>query len=85
MARTWHPSWRRRRGTVAALRRVRDDAYRVHEALDVLRDAVHDATPGLMRLGRSLRGVRLSLAGSGGDLVDLGRCLVEDARRLARS
>lgn len=65
--------------------RVRDDAYRVHEALDVLRDAVHEAAPGLEQLGRSLSGVRSSLSGSGRDVAALGRCLLDDVRRIART
>jgi hypothetical protein len=77
-------SRRRRRGTIRALRRVRDDAYRVHDALDAARDAMHEAAPGAVRFGNSLRRVRTSLGGSGADLAELGRCLLDDARRIAR-
>lgn len=67
------------------MRRVRDDAYRVHDALDAMRDAFHEAVPGVTTFALSLRAVRSSLSGSGGDLADLGRCLLRDVRRIARS
>lgn len=66
------------------MRRVRDDAYRVHDALDAARDAFHAATPGIIRFRDSLRAVRKSMSGSGGDVRELGRCLLDDARRIAR-
>jgi hypothetical protein len=72
---------RRRAGTVQALGRLRDDAYRVHDALDDLRDTFHAASPGLIALGESLRRVRRSLDGTGGHVVDLGRALGQSLRR----
>jgi hypothetical protein len=72
---------RRRAGTVQALRRLRDDAYRVHDALDDLRDTFHAASPGLIALGDSLGRVRRSLDGTGAHIVDLGRALGRDLRR----
>ncbi len=64
-----------------ALRRLRDDAYRVHDALDDLRDTFHTASPALIALGRSLQRVRRSLDGTGEDIVDLGRALGRSLRR----
>jgi hypothetical protein len=75
------PRRRRRAGTAQALRRLRDDAYRVHDALDDLRDAFHAASPGLIALGESLRRVRRSLDGTGEHVVDLGRALRRDLHR----
>ena len=66
---------RRRASTVQALRRLRDDAYRVHYALDDLRDTFHAASPGIIALGESLRRVRRSLDGTGGHMLDFGRAL----------
>ena len=68
---------RRRRPptTVQALRRLRDDAYRVHDALDDLRDTFHAASPGLIALGDSLGRVRRSLDGTGAHIADLGRAV----------
>ena len=78
------PSIRRRSDSVKALRRLRDDAYRVHRELDRLRDTVHDSAPAIARTGRSLARVRRSLDGTGGDLIRLARCLGRDLRRLGR-
>jgi hypothetical protein len=75
------PKRRRRPGTVEALRRLRDDAYRVHDALDDLRDTFHAASPGIIALGDSLRRVRRSLDGTGGHIADLGRALRHNLRR----
>jgi len=72
---------RRRSGTKNACRRVRDDAYRVHEALDELRDTFHAAEPGLIALGRSLWRVRRSLDGTGRHIADFGRAVSRDVRR----
>jgi hypothetical protein len=74
----WH---RRRPDTVQSLRRLRDDAYRVHDALDELRDTFHAASPGLIALGESLGRVRRSLDGTGEHIADLGRALARGARR----
>lgn len=71
----------RRPGTLQALRRLRDDAYRVHDALDNLRDTFHAASPGLIALGRSLQRVGRSLDGTGGHIADLGRALGRNVRR----
>jgi hypothetical protein len=72
---------RRRASTVQALRRLRDDAYRVHDALDDLRDTFHAVSPGIIALGESLGRVRRSLNGTGGHMVDLGRALQRSLRR----
>jgi hypothetical protein len=66
---------------VQALRRLRDDAYRVHDALDDLRDTFHAASPGLIALGDSLRRVRRSLDGTGSHIADLGRALQRGVHR----
>jgi hypothetical protein len=63
------------------LRRFRDDAYRVHDALDDLRDTFHAASPGLIALGESLQRVRRSLDGTGGHIGELGRALARGLRR----
>jgi hypothetical protein len=75
------PKRRRRPGTVKALRRLRDDAYRVHDALDDLRDTFHAASPGIIAIGDSLQRVRRSLDGTGGHIADLGRALQRNVRR----
>ena len=72
---------RRQPDTGQALRRLRDDAYRVHDALDDLRDTFHAASPGLIALGESLRRVRRSLDGTGGHIGELGRALGRGLRR----
>jgi hypothetical protein len=66
---------------MVALRRLRDDAYRVHDALDDLRDTFHAASPGLIALGESLGRVRRSLDGTGGHIGELGRALARGLRR----
>lgn len=71
---------RRRSHTKKARCRVRDDAYRVHEALDELRATFHAAEPGLIALGRSFRRVRRSLDGTGTHIVELGRAILRDIR-----
>jgi hypothetical protein len=74
--------WRRRPpSTVQALRRLRDDAYRVHEALDDLRHTFHAASPGIVALGDSLGRVRRSLDGTGAHIADLGRAVARGLRR----
>jgi hypothetical protein len=74
--------WGRRGPTTAeALRRLRDDAYRVHDALDDLRDTFHAASPGIIALGDALGRVRRSLDGTGGHLADLGRAVGRSLRR----
>ena len=78
------PSIHRRSGSLDALRRLREDAYRVHRELDGLRDTVHETAPAVARAGRSLARVRRSLDGTGGDLVRLARCVRSDLARLAR-
>lgn len=75
------PRRRRPPDTVRSLRRLRDDAYRVHDALDELRDTFHAASPGLIALGESLERVRRSLDGTGEHIADLGRALARNARR----
>jgi hypothetical protein len=74
---------RRRRAptTVQALRRLRDDAYRVHDALDDLRDTFHATSPGIIALGDSLGRVRRSLDGTGAHIVDLARAVQCSLRR----
>jgi hypothetical protein len=75
------PRRRRRASTGQALRRLRDDAYRVHDALDDLRDTFHAASPALIALAESLGRVRGSLDGTGAHIADLGRALGRDLRR----
>jgi uncharacterized protein involved in exopolysaccharide biosynthesis len=72
---------RRQSDTGQALRRLRDDAYRVHDALDDLRDTFHAASPGLIALGESLERVRRSLDGTGGHIREFGRALGRGLRR----
>jgi hypothetical protein len=74
--------WRRRRGgMLGAARRLRDDAYRVHAALDETRDAWRRAAPELVQLARTIAGVRASVRGSGRDAADLLACLGRSLRR----
>ena len=69
---------RNRPRSTGAARRVRDDAYRVHEALDELRDAFHAAVPPVRDLVAAGVAVRRSLRGVGCDLQKLARSLRHD-------
>jgi hypothetical protein len=69
---------RNRRRSLGAARRVRDDAYRVHDALDQFRDAFHVAVPAVRDLAAAAVAVRRSLRGTDSDLIRLARSLRHD-------